>query len=222
VEVVAMNRWRALAAALLGVQIVCAPVAGGQEYPAQSAPSPAGEPAGNYIVVTALEVDVLAIPATNGEVLLKAVKGDLFPLIGQRGDWYSVAVGEATGWVKRDSAALMFFPEFLDPRRLRESYTPPPYVPHLPWGYWGYPGYGAYPGYGPYPGYDAYTGWWGGGIVPYPWRDPLRWGFWLYERDRYDDDHDGRNRDRDHYGNRPPNPYPDRPAPPPSRDRPPR
>lgn len=215
-----MKRWLSLAAAVLGVQIAWSPVAGGQQYPAQPAPNPQAEPTGNYIVITALEADVLAIPATNAEVLLKAVKGDLFPLNGQRGDWYSVVVGAATGWVKRDSAALMFYPEFLDPDRLRESYTPPPYVPPLPWGYRGYPGYGPYPGYGAYRGYDAYTGWWGGGVFPDPWRDPLWWGFWLYDRDRHDDDHDWRDRDRDRYRNRPPIPYPERPAPPPSRDRP--
>jgi hypothetical protein len=159
-------------------------------------------------VVTAPEADVLADPRSGAVILLKVVKGDLLPLQGQLGDWYSVAAGEVTGWVRRESAALLFHPEFLDPARLRESYTPPPFVPHVPWGYWEYPGYSGYPGH------PGYPGWWGRGIMPYPWRDPLSWGFWLYEGNRHDDHHDDHGHSGGGYRNRHPDPHPDRPPPP--------
>jgi hypothetical protein len=183
------------------------------QYAAPAA-GPAAATTGNYIVVTAPEADVLADPRGDAAVILKVLKGDLLPLRGQAGEWYSVGAGEgAGGWIRRSSAALLMHPEFLDPVQLRESYTPPPYVP-------------------PSAGYGS--GWWGG-IRP-PWRDPLWWGLWYYDQkhdddddDHHDhrgghnghndDDHDGsRQRDRDRDRDRDRSPRPNQPVPPPPRD----
>lgn len=175
-----VSRWLSALAAFLVGTTLCTAAARAADYPsAPAAGVPPSETAIGYLVITAPEAEVLADPRSGAASLLKVVKGDLLPLRGQVGDWYAVAAGEAAGWVHRDAAALLVYPEFLDPARLREAYTPPPYVP---------PGARYYPGY--YGGYGGYP------RVPWPWQDPLWWGLWWYDRE-HDDDDDDHHHDRD-------------------------
>jgi len=205
-----VKRWLPVVASLLAASASPIPTAVAQfAAPAATPPAAATE---NYIVVTAPEADVLADPRGGAAVILKVLKGDLLPLRGQAGEWYSVGAGEGgAGWIRRSSAALLMYPEFLDPVRLRESYTPPPYVSPRAYG-------------DPSSGYRR---------VPYPWQDPLWWGLWYYDQKHDDDDDDdhhhgghnghndddhdgGRHRDRDRDRDR--SPRPDQPIPPPPRD----
>jgi hypothetical protein len=173
------NRWLPSLAALLAAQILCTAVGRAQETAAPYQGAQSAAPASGYIVVTAPEADVLADPRSGAAVVLKGFKGDLFPLKGQQGEWFLVATGDSTsGWLRRGTAALLMYPEFLDPVRLRESYTPPPYVPPRAYGF-------------PGGGYRR---------VPYPWQDPLWWGLWYYDQkhDDDDDDHHHHGHDDDH------------------------
>jgi len=169
------NRWLPSLAALLAAHILCTAGARAQEAAAQQEGISSAAPASGYVVVTAPEADVLADPRSGAPVVLKGFKGDLFPLKGQQGEWFLVATGDATtGWLRRGTAARMMYPEFLDPVRLRESYTRPPYVPPRAYGY---------------PGYRR---------VPYPWQDPLWWGLWYYDQKHDDDDDDHHHGHDDH------------------------
>lgn len=161
--------------------------------PCPAAGDSTAEPADGYVVVTATEAAVLAAPADDAAVLFAAAKGDVFPLKGQDAGWYFVATGEAAaGWIRRDAAAKVYYPEFFDPEKLREHYTQPPYIPPSAWWYPGYPYYG----YG-LRGWRTPDGYWGGAWPSLPWgylpwellprhRHDRRW----YRDHDYDHDYD--------------------------------
>lgn len=156
------------------------------------------EPASGYIVVTAPTADLSAGPTEDAAVFGAARKGDILPLKGKQGKWYLVATGEATyGWIRTDTAAIFFYPEFLPTHRPPADLVTPPSAPaRVPPPFYWYP---------PSRGWDRSPRW-----------DSGWWGLWLdldddrrfgrdrrHDRDRYyyrDRDRDwdgGRDRDRD-------------------------
>jgi hypothetical protein len=185
------NRWVVVLTALIAVAFASPAAMHAGEGAASPEILPSAESANGYIVITAPEADVVATPDDGAAVIGKAAKGTIFPLKGEQAGWYSVSAGKtvtgeaAVGWVRRRSAALIFYPEFLDPERLAESWSQPERT-RIPYGAWGYPGDW---GYG-YPGSRAY-GYprrWGYGYRGWPrlWSgDLLWWGLGVHWGNRY-------------------------------------